>query len=260
MMFFLDKYGIISLKVKTEVKLMNIKDINYLDYGTNIEGVIVLLHGWGQNVEMMDMLGRPFAGRFRIINIDLPGFGKTPEPPEPWTVEDYAKKVNDLLKSLNIKEPILIGHSFGGRIAICYAAKYGASKVVLLSSPFRPGKRKASIKVRIYKFIKKFKLFRSFASYLRNKWGSSDYKNASEITRGTLVKVVNEDLSNYAKAITAPVLLIYGKEDKDVPIEEARCLENLIADCGLIEYENAHHYAYLEKLNDTIAILNNFWE
>lgn len=239
---------------------MNIKDINYLDYGTNNEGVIVLLHGWGQNTEMMDMLGRPFADRFRIINIDLPGFGKTPEPPVPWTVEDYAKKINDLLKYLKIKDPILVGHSFGGRIAICYAAKYGASKVVLLSSPFRPGKAKVSIKVKIYKFIKKIVFLKPLARYLRNKWGSTDYKNASEITRGTLVKVVNEDLSDYAKQIKAPVLLIYGKEDKDVPIEEARDLEKLIEDCGLIEYENAHHYAYLEKLNDTLAILNNFWE
>ena len=260
MMSVLGKYGIISLKVKMEVKLMNIKDINYLDYGTPLEGVIVLLHGWGQNVEMMDMLGRPFAKRFRIINIDLPGFGKTPEPPVPYSVEDYAKKVNDLLKHLKVKNPILVGHSFGGRISICYAAKYGASKVVLLSSPFRPGKAKVSIKVKIYNFIKKIKFLKLFANYLRNKWGSTDYKNASDILRGTLVKVVNEDLSTYAKAITAPVLLIYGKEDKDVPIEEARELEKLITDCGLIEYENAHHYAYLEKLNDTIAILNNFWE
>lgn len=239
---------------------MNINDINYLDYGTNKLGTIVLLHGWGQNTEMMDMLGRPFAALFRIINIDLPGFGKSPEPNEPFSVSDYALVINRLLKKLKVDNPILIGHSFGGRVSICYAAKYGAKKVVLLSSPFRPGKKKASIKVKIYNFVKKIKFLKKFSLYLREKWGSTDYKNASEIIRITLIKTVNEDLTNYAVNIRCPVLLIYGKEDQDVPIEEARALEKLIPDCGLVEYENAHHYAYLEKLNDTLAILNNFLE
>ena len=239
---------------------MDLKDINYLDYGENLKGTIVLLHGWGQNTEMMDMLGRPFKSEFRIINIDLPGFGKSPEPPKAWRVQDYAELVNSLLKSLNVQKPILIGHSFGGRVAICYAAKYETDKIVLLSSPFRPSKKKASLKVKIYKFIKKLKALKPLANYLQNKWGSEDYKNATGTMRGTLVNVVNEDLTSFAKDIKVPVLLIYGKEDEDVPLSEAKALENLIEDCGLIEYDNAHHYAYLEKLNDTITILNNFLE
>lgn len=239
---------------------MNINDINYLDYGNGNLGTIVLMHGWGQNTEMMDMLGRPFASSFRIINIDLPGFGKTPEPSEAFSVSDYALVIHKLLKKLEVKNPILIGHSFGGRVAICYAAKYGAEKAILLSSPFRPGKKKASIKVKIYNFVKKIKFLKSFALYLRNKWGSEDYKNASEITRGTLIKVVNEDLTKYAESIKCPVLLIYGELDKDVPITEARDLEKIIPDSGLVEYPGAHHYAYLEKLTDTIAILSNFLE
>lgn len=237
---------------------MNINDINYLDYGEDKLGTIVLMHGWGQNTEMMDMLGRPFADSFRIINIDFPGFGKSPEPSEAASVSDYALWIYQLLKKLNVSNPILIGHSFGGRVAICYASKYKTKKVVLLSSPFRPGKKKVSIKVKIYNFVKKIKFLKKLALYLRNKWGSEDYKNASEITRGTLVKVVNEDLTKYAASIKCPVLLIYGVLDKDVPITEARDLEKIIPDCGLVEYPGAHHYAYLEKLNDTTTILRNF--
>lgn len=239
---------------------MNINEINYLDYGKDVLGCIVLLHGWGQNIEMMDMLGRPFAKTHRIINIDMPGFGKTPEPSEPFSVSDYALVIYKLLKKLGVSNPIIIGHSFGGRVAICYASKYEAQKVVLLSSPFRPGKKKVSIKVKIYNFVKKFKILKHLSLYLRNKWGSEDYKNASEITRGTLIKVVNEDLTKYASSIKCPVLLIYGTDDKDVLITEARDLEKIIPDCGLVEYPGAHHYAYLEKLNDTIAILSNFLE
>lgn len=239
---------------------MNIKDINYLDYGNAKLGTIVLMHGWGQNIEMMDMLGRPFMDNFRIINIDLPGFGGTPEPPEAWAISDYAQMINKLLKEINVQNPILIGHSFGGRIAIYYAAVYGADKVVLLSAPFRPAKAKVSIKVKIYKFVKKISFLKPLAKYLRNKWGSTDYKNASDINRVTLIKTVNEDLTDKAKEIKAPVLLIYGKDDKDVLIEEAKELEKIIPDCGLVEFAGAHHYAYLEKLSDTLAILNNFFD
>ena len=106
--------------------------------------------------------------------------------------------------------------------------------------------------------VKKIPCLKKLTNYLRNKWGSSDYKNASEIIRGSLVKIVNEDLTNYAKNIKCPTLLIYGELDKDVPLKEAQDLEKLIEDAGLIKYENAHHYAYLENLNQTIAILHNF--
>lgn len=240
---------------------MNIKDINYLDYGTDKKGCIVLLHGWGQNIEMMDMLGRPFCDKYRIIVLDLPGFGKTPEPDKPWSVSDYANLVYNFLKKIKVDNPILIGHSFGGRISICYAAKYSTQKVVLLSAPFRPSKQKRSNwRVKVFNFVKKIKFLKPLREHLRNKWGSEDYKNASEINRGTLVKVVNDDLTKHAQSIKCPVLMIYGKEDTAVPISEARVLESLINDAGLVEYDNAHHYAYLERLNQTLAILNNFFE
>ena len=238
---------------------MNIKDINYIDYGLNKKGTIVLLHGWGQNIEMMDMLGRPFSESFRIIVIDLPGFGKSKEPNQASSVEDYTNYIHELLESLKIKKPILVGHSFGGRISICYAAKYGAEKVILLSAPFRPKqKKKPTIKTSIYKAVKKVKVLKGLAGYLRDKWGSADYKNASEINRGTLVRVVNEDLTVFAKKIECPVLLIYGANDLDVPLSEAQALEKIIPDAGLVTYPFSHHYAYLERRNQTIAIFKNF--
>lgn len=235
--------------------------LNYIDYGNAKKGTIVLLHGWGQNIEMMDMLGRPFAQDFRIIVLDLPGFGLSKEPEDSMNVTEYADFLNTFLTKLNVHNPILIGHSFGGRIAISYASRYKTNKIVLLSAPFRPNPRKkVSYKTRIYKMVKKIKCLSGLSNYLRNKWGSTDYRNASEINRQTLVKVVNEDLTESAKKIKCPSLLIYGAEDKDVLISEAKELERLIADAGLVIYPNAHHYAYLERLNQTITILQNFFE
>ena len=119
---------------------MNLKDINYVDYGKNIKGTIVLLHGWGQNIQMMDMLGHPFESEFRIIILDLPGFGESKEPPSFWGVTEYTSFLHDFLTKLKVSNPILIGHSFGGRIAINYASRFKTEKVVLLSAPFRPKK------------------------------------------------------------------------------------------------------------------------
>lgn len=238
---------------------MNIENINYLDYGENKKGTIVLMHGWGQNIQMMDMLGKPFEKEYRIINIDLPGFGSSPEPDHSLSIQEYGDLINKLLKHLKVNDPIMIGHSFGGRIAIYYASKYQVNKLILLSAPFRPNQNKqVSFKVKIYKAVKKVKFLSPFANYMKKRIGSSDYKNASEVNRGTLVKAVNTDLTECAKKIVSPTILIYGTNDTAVDITEAEVLEKLIKDAGLIKYEGNTHYAYLERIKQTISIIEVF--
>ena len=94
---------------------------------------------------------------------------------------------------------------------------------------------------------------------MQNKVGSTDYKNASEIMRGVLVKTVNTDLSEYAKRIKCPTLLIWGSNDEAVPVNRAYELEKLIKDAGVVVYEGATHYAYLERINDIYVVLDNFF-
>ena len=91
----------------------------YSDIGKDF--TIVLLHGWGQNISMMEPIGKFYYDYFNILEIDLPGFGKSDEPSYVWSVFDYAKAINILIKKLKIKEVIMIGHSFGGKIALAYA-------------------------------------------------------------------------------------------------------------------------------------------
>ena len=95
---------------------INDVDINYTIFG-NPEGInIVLLHGWGQNIEMMIPIGEYLKKDYRIVIIDLPGHGKSSIPTYPWTVNDYALAIKELLEKKN-KNPVLIGHSFGGKIS-----------------------------------------------------------------------------------------------------------------------------------------------
>ena len=234
----------------------NIK-INILDFGQKNKDAIVLLHGWGQNIQMMQMLGEPFKNEYRIIVVDLPGFGLSEEPKKAMGVDGYTTLIEKLLKELNVKNPILIGHSFGGRISVKYASRNDVKKVILLS-PALKGHDKKGLKTKVLKSLKKVPGINKLEGWAKNHIGSRDYKAASPIMKEVLVKTVNEDLSNDAKKIKAPVILIYGDLDSEVPQEDTKEYERLIPDCGLILYEGCTHYAYLERLNQTINIIKTF--
>lgn len=238
---------------------MNINGIhiNYIDYGNKNGEALVLLHGWGQNIEMMKMIGDPFQEKNRIIILDFPGFGKSEEPKHALDVDGYTQVLEELLKKLKVENPILIGHSFGGRVSVKYASRNKVNKIILLSPALR-GHSKNGMKTKILKSMKKVPILNNLETWAKNHIGSTDYKNASPIMKEVLVKVVNEDLSENAKKITAPVIIIYGDKDDAVPIEDFKEYEKLIPDVGLILYEGCTHYAYLERLNQTISIIDNF--
>ena len=128
-------------------------DVNYIDYGSK-ENPMVFLHGWGQNIEMMKMLGDSFSLNHRIIILDLPGFGKSSEPKYVWTLYDYADFLKEFLSKLDVSNPILVGHSFGGKIALLYSSMYEVSKLVCLASPFKKMIEKDSLKTKILKSAK----------------------------------------------------------------------------------------------------------
>ena len=127
---------------------------NYIRYGSG-KDTIVLLHGWGQNIEMMKMVSDPFSSDYDIVIIDLPGHGKSEEPKKVLTLYDFVDCVKSLLDSLNIQNPILIGHSFGGKISLLYASMYDVKKLVLFGSPFKKEITKISLKTKMLKSAKK---------------------------------------------------------------------------------------------------------
>jgi pimeloyl-ACP methyl ester carboxylesterase len=239
---------------------MNIKDvfINYIQYGNKKGKDVVLLHGWGQNIEMMNPIGKGLEKDYHITVIDLPGFGASSEPTYAYTIYDYYEIVSELLTKLKIDNPVMIGHSFGGRVAIVYSAKKKVSKLVLLSAPFRRSAKRNTFKVKVLKFLKKVPVIKELESFMKTKIGSSDYRNASPMMRNILVNIVNEDLTGYLKQISVPTLLIWGDLDTAVPIEDAKYIESIMEDAGLVVYEGCTHYAYLERINQTISVLRSF--
>ena len=219
-------------------------DINYLDYGKKDAKAIILLHGWGQNIQMMQGIGNHFKDTNRIIILDLPGFGKSKEPDKVWTIDDYADALKELLDKLNVKKPIIIGHSFGGKIG--------------LASPYKKIITKETFKTKTLKFAKKIPVLNKLEGFAKKHIGSTDYKKASEMMRKIMVEHVNYDISDKLKKIKCPTLLIWGTLDQAVNINDAYELEKIIPNCGLVTYEGCSHYAYLERFDQTIRVLKSF--
>ena len=115
-----------------KINIQNI-NINYIQYGEGKD--ILLLHGWGQNIEMMRPIGDNLCERFRITILDLPGFGASDEPESAWTIEKYSNMLEKFVKLTGIKKPVVIGHSFGGRVAIRYCSRNPIEKLILFGSP-----------------------------------------------------------------------------------------------------------------------------
>ena len=207
---------------------------------------------------MMRPIGDNFQNRFRITILDFPGFGESEEPKEAWTIEDYELMLEEFLKKVNVKKPIVIGHSFGGRVAIRYSARNPISKLVLFGSPCIRIQEELSLGVKILKKLKTLPGLNDLGEYMKKFIGSRDYKAASPIMRQTLVNVVNEDLSKFAREIEEPTLLIWGTNDTEAPLNEAKELEKIMVDAALITLPGTH-YAYLENLPRVVTILDIFF-
>ena len=224
---------------------------------------IVMLHGWGQNMEMMRPLAikllndKNIKNNYRITILDLPGFGASSEPDMNTDVFTYTKLIENFLTALNISKPIMLGHSFGGRLSIIYASRNETERVILFGAPCIR-EYKPTFKEKVLKTLKKVPFTKDLVEIAKQYIGSADYKNASPVMRTVLVNTINQDLSECAKKITAPTLLIWGTLDTAAPIELARKLEGLLKDGALIELPGATHYAYLERIDYVTNILINF--
>jgi pimeloyl-ACP methyl ester carboxylesterase len=219
---------------------------------------LLLLHGWGVSSELFAPILDALQPERRLIVPDLPGFGATLEPGSAWSVHDYAAWCIALLDRLGIATVDLIGHSNGGRIGIVMAATYPArvSRMVLVGSAgIRPRQTlRSAARVRSYKLLRGVErsgalppALRRAAARRADQRGSADYRAVSGVMRGTLVRLVNEDLRTLLPHLHLPVLLIWGEHDTETPVDDGRLMEQLIPDAGLVVFEGAGHYAYLEQ-------------
>lgn len=242
---------------------------SYIDVGSG--DAVVMLHGWGSKKELFDNIIKPVSEKYRVIAPDFPGFGETQEPPDVWGVDDFVDWTIELIKHLGLSRVILLGHSFGGRVTIKMATRselpIEIDKIILTGSAGIMPKRSLSYKIKVgsYKLGKRFltlppvkALFPNALENMQKKRGSADYAAASQIMRGCLVRVVNEDLKYLLPEIKQSTLLIWGTEDDATPLADGELMEELIPDAGLVKLKGAGHYSWLNDPYTFIAVLKSF--
>lgn len=238
-------------------KTVNGLEINYVLEG---EGdLVVLLHGWGSNISLFDNLIHLLSSKYRVLAMDMPGFGQSDEPQDVWDVDNYTDFVIDFVKDFSDGKVTFLGHSFGGRVIFKMNARenlpFEIEKIILVDSAGVRPKVSTSQKIKqgVFRKTKKIltseavtKAFPNLMDDLRNMNGSADYLAASPVMRQILVKVVNEDLTDLFELVTVPALLIWGEADTATPLSDARLMESKMKDAGLVVIPGCGHYSFLE--------------
>lgn len=247
----------------------NIK-INGLKFHYTVQGSgspIILMHGWGCNLTTLASIEKVAVENHTVYNVDFPGFGESQEPTEVWGVEKYTQLIEEFIKLEKLENPILLGHSFGGRVGILYSSRNQVKKLILVDAAGVKPRRslKYYFKVYTYKIGKRLMPLiygkdgaQKRIEEMRAKRGSSDYNNASPMMRAILSKVVNEDLKHCMPKITAPTLLIWGENDTATPLRDAKIMEKLIPDAGLVSFPGCGHYSFLDNPIQFAAVLRSF--
>lgn len=243
-----------------------------LQLGVRVAGEglpVLILHGWGGSSASVWPIAEGLAQRgFQAHALDLPGFGTSQRPPEPWDVPRYADFVLAYMEKEGLDTVRLIGHSFGGRISIVLGAEHPerAEKIVLVNSAgvlptptltsrlymLARGVANAALNLPLIRGAEP-----AIRARLRRRFGSEDYLNAGELEE-TFKRVIGQDLVPYARRIKAPTLLIWGDQDKDTPLSSAKVLEAAIPDAGLVVFTGAGHYSYLDRPEEFIRVVTHF--
>lgn len=228
---------------------------------------LILMHGWGCDHTTVRSIAATAARTHKVYNLDFPGFGASPEPAEVWGVEEYARLVEEFAKIEGLENPVLVGHSFGGRIAIIFASRNPVAKVVLVDAAGIKPRRSLSYYYKVYSFKTAKALARLFLGRegaqkridaMRARRGSSDYAQASPKMRAIMSKVVNRDLTSLLPSVKAPTLLVWGENDTATPLADAKKMNRLLPDSGLVSFPGCGHYSFLDNPGQFAAVLSSF--
>lgn len=217
---------------------------------------LLFLHGYLASKECFLPQISYFSHFYRVTALDFPGFGEAEPLTSPWSVSDYGAWTRDMVGSLNLKDPVVVAHSFGGRVAVKCMAKYDLfPKAVLCGCAGIPPKRGMIYKSKVftYRLVKKF-----FPVFAEKKFGSAEYKTLSPVMKESYKKIVNEDLRKDAQKIVRPVLFVAGEKDKTTPLSSAKEYHRCVQGSRLFIMKGCGHFAFLEKSQEFCLAMEEF--
>ena len=229
--------------------------------------LVLLLHGWGDSSKGLNELQAELSKRFRVLAVDLPGFGGTQAPLEVWGLNDYAKFLKALLNKLELKQPYaVIGHSNGGALAILATAQQilQPEKLVLL----------AASGIRTRQGLKRFVLkVIAKVGNIATIWMPERYRRALRKSlycvagsdmlvvptlQETFKKTVRQDVQKEAAKIQIPTLLIYGANDRAVPVSDGQVYADLIDSARLEVLAETEHFIHRDQPEKVSALIQEF--
>ena len=223
-------------------------NISYEIANNNQKECIIFLHGWGSNKEIMLNSFAKYLDNFKLIFIDLPGFGNS-SMATALNTKEYAQIINLFLNALHVEKKIIFGHSFGGKVALLL----NPDILVLLSSAGILNKKsfKTRFKIRFFKTLKPF-----FGEGIYKFFATKDVNGLDKTMYETLKNVVDEDFSEYFKKFKKKSLIYWGKNDRAVPLSNAYKIASFIKNSKLRIYDGDHFFF----LNNAKQICNDFKE
>ncbi len=237
--------------------MQEFKGLHYIKRG---EGEpVLLLHGWGTDhtsftrvIEMLTLSNTVYA-------VDFWGFGKSRPPNPSSTLFDYANVIKEFISCVIGLPTAIIGHSFGGRICLIIAEHPLVEWVILIDSAGLPshGNLVKTIKQKRYKRLKEKVAKNQLPPDVIKNWGSADYRATPDNLKRIFVDTVNTDLTNYAKRITKPTLILFGKKDKTTPPYMAKKLHKLINNSTL-KIIKGGHFVFIDNFRESMNIIANF--
>ncbi len=222
-------------------------ECNY-DISRGARHPILFLHGWGGNIQSFSAAYTAMTELgYDAVNFAFP----TVVPPH-WGVYEYAAHVHEFMRIHGLEKPIVVGHSFGGRVGIILASQKLCGALALVDSAGMKPKPSLIKKIRIARYR-----YRVRRGKPLDGMGSKDYNSIGTEMRPVFVRIVNTHLERLLGHIDCPTLIVWGKRDKDTPPYMARRLNRGIAGSKL-EYLDGDHFCYLQSHYAFVRLLKTF--
>jgi pimeloyl-ACP methyl ester carboxylesterase len=229
--------------------------------------VILLLHGWADSAAGLSSLQKALSEKYKVVALDLPGFGTTQAPKSVWGLSDYAQFVAHFLDKIAVKDvSVIVGHSNGGAMAIRGLGEgtLKADKLVLLASAGIRGVYKGRLKaLRIVTKIGKA-LSSPLPKSVKRRLRAKVYKTVgsdmlvAEHLQETFKKVVTDDVREDAAKISQPVLLIYGETDEQAPVWYGEAYHQIMSNSTLEILPGAGHFVHLDRPEEVHKAVREF--
>jgi len=222
---------------------------------------VLILHGWWSRAKNWSQVKELLENQgYKVFVPDLPGFGENSPPPQPWSINDYVEWVSDFCEKNNLSQFFLLGHSFGGGLAVKFVNSFpGKTRaLILVSAKIR---RQKSFRYylglilgklgKLIFFIPGFSFLQPFARKVLY-WliGTRDYYQLEAekafTMKETFKKIIEEDLTPYLSQISVPTLIIWGKKDNITPLKDAYLINKEIEGSKLEIIKDGRHVPNME--------------